>query len=87
MKVLVTGGTGTIGGHALLHCLLRPEITSVVAFARKPYPAELNDNPKLKVIVLEDFNVWSQDILEEIKDADAMIWSEPDISQRPRMNR
>ena len=38
MKVLITGGTGTIGKQALLHALLRPEITSVVAPFKKRSP-------------------------------------------------
>jgi nucleoside-diphosphate-sugar epimerase len=80
MKVLVTGGTGTIGKHALLHALLRPEITSVVAISRRDLPTNTSNNSKLKVIILKDFNDWSQDILEEIKDADAMIWLEPNPS-------
>jgi len=75
MKVLVTGATGTIGQHVLLHVLLRPEITSVVAISRRDLPTDISNNPKLKVIILKDFNDWPQDILEEIKDADAMIWS------------
>jgi len=75
MKVLITGGTGTIGKQALLHALLRPEITSVVALSRKELPTDISNNSKLKVIILKDFNDWSQDILEEIKDADAMIWA------------
>jgi len=74
MKVLVTGATGTIGRHALLHALLRPEITSIVALSRRDLPADISNNPKLKVIILKDFNDWPQDILEEINDADAMIW-------------
>jgi nucleoside-diphosphate-sugar epimerase len=80
MKVLVTGDTGTIGKHALLHALLRPEITSVVAISRRDLPTDISNNSKLKVIILKDFNDWSQDILEEMKDADVMIWLEPNLS-------
>jgi len=77
MKVLVTGGTGTIGKRALLHVLLRPEVTSVVAISRRPLATDVSNHSKLKVIILKDFNDWPQDILEEIKDADAMIWLQP----------
>jgi nucleoside-diphosphate-sugar epimerase len=77
MKVLITGGTGTIGKQALIHALLRPEITSVVALSRRDLPADISNNSKLKVIILKDFSDWSQDILGEIKDADAMIWLGP----------
>jgi nucleoside-diphosphate-sugar epimerase len=80
MKVLITGGTGTIGKQALLHCLLRPEIKSVVALSRRDLPTEILSNPKLKVIILKDFSQWPQDVLEEIKDADTMIWLGPNSS-------
>lgn len=74
MKVLVTGVTGLIGAEALNQALLRPEITSVVAIARRELPSDVANNSKLQVIILKDFNNWPEDVLEQIKDADAMIW-------------
>jgi hypothetical protein len=74
MKVLITGGTGTIGKQALHHVLLRPEITSVIAISRRELPADVSNNPKLKVLILKDFSNWPADALQEVKDADAMIW-------------
>ena len=53
MKVLITGGTGSIGKHALLHALLRPEVTSVVALSRRELPTDISNNPKLKVLVID----------------------------------
>jgi uncharacterized protein YbjT (DUF2867 family) len=75
MKVLVTGPTGFIGKEALNQALLRPEITSVVALTRRSLPSDVSANPKLQTIIKSDFSKWEADILGEIKDADAMIWS------------
>jgi putative NADH-flavin reductase len=74
MKVLITGATGTIGKEALNQALLRPEITLVVALTRRSLPSSISANPKLKTIIMKDFSTWEPNVLEEIKDADAMIW-------------
>ncbi|KAI2488403.1 NADH-flavin reductase [Pyrenophora tritici-repentis] len=76
MKVLVVGATGAIGNTLLNHCLRRPEITSVVAIARRPVPS--SDNEKLSSIIIPDFDAlpgpedatWTQ-----MADADALIWA------------
>lgn len=70
----MTGVTGSIGAEALNQALLRPEITYVVAIARRELPSAVANNPKLQVIILKDFNNWPEAILDQIKDADAMIW-------------
>jgi uncharacterized protein YbjT (DUF2867 family) len=77
MKVLITGATGTIGKAALNQALLRPEITSVVALTRRSLPSNVSANLKLKTIIMEDFSGWAANVLDEIKDADAMIWFVP----------
>jgi uncharacterized protein YbjT (DUF2867 family) len=74
MKVLLTGATGAIGQEALNQALLRPEITSVVALTRRSLPSDVSANSKLRTIIMEDFSNWTTKVLDEIKDADAMIW-------------
>jgi uncharacterized protein YbjT (DUF2867 family) len=74
MKVLLVGATGLIGGAILDECILRPEITSIVAFSRRALPTHLTDNDKLRVVIIEDFASWSTEILESVQDADAMLW-------------
>jgi uncharacterized protein YbjT (DUF2867 family) len=74
MKLLLTGATGNIGKEALNQALVRPEVTSVVALTRRNLPADVSANPKLKTLIIKDFSSWPADALEEMKDADAMIW-------------
>jgi nucleoside-diphosphate-sugar epimerase len=74
MKVLITGATGNIGKEALNQALSRPEITSVVALTRRSLPSHVSTNPKLETVIMNDFSDWTPNILDEIKDADAMIW-------------
>lgn len=75
MKVLIAGATGLIGSEALLHCLDNPQVTSVVAFARRPPAKSAQANDKLTTVLMEDFGDWPEDRLESVKDADAMIWA------------
>ncbi|CEJ62161.1 hypothetical protein PMG11_10669 [Penicillium brasilianum] len=75
MKVLLTGATGTIGGGALRACLIHPQITTVVAFVRRPLPQDLSSNPKLETVIVEDFSTWTDELLDQHMNAAAMIWA------------
>lgn len=72
MKVILTGNTGLIGGEVLTQCLENPEITSIVALSRRDLPIE---HPKLKQIQHSDFTSYPQPLLDELKGAEACIWS------------
>lgn len=74
MKILFTGATGAIGSGALEQCLAHPKITSVVAFSRRELPSEVSSNPKLQVVIINDFANWPKDVLESHADAAAMVW-------------
>jgi nucleoside-diphosphate-sugar epimerase len=74
MKFIITGCTGFIGGEVLFQCLHNPSITSIIALSRRKLPGAIRKDPKLKVIVMEDFRSYSQSVLDEIAGADACIW-------------
>lgn len=74
MKILITGATGTVGKEILHQCLLRPEVTEVVALSRRPLNDDVSQDHKLRTIIVKDFAKWDEDLLDLIKDADAMIW-------------
>lgn len=74
MKVILTGSTGTIGGEVLQHCLRNPAFTSIIALQRRPFGANVPNDPKLKVVILKDFSSYPEDIIEELRGADACIW-------------
>ena len=75
MKTIVTGSTGFIGVEVLKHALAHPSITSIVCLSRKALPEAVSSNPKLKVIILTDFLTYTPDVLDELKGAEACIWS------------
>jgi hypothetical protein len=63
-----------IGGEALIQCLAHPSISRVVAFVRRDLPADISGHPKLECVLVKDFAVWSEDVLQMHADAAGMIW-------------
>ncbi|KAJ5381125.1 uncharacterized protein N7496_003553 [Penicillium cataractarum] len=86
MKVLLTGATGTIGGGALRACLAHPQITTVVAFVRRALPEDLSSNPKLETVIVKDFSIWPDELLDRHMDAAAMIWALGSLSPTQKVD-
>ncbi|KAI3328122.1 NAD(P)-binding protein [Xylariaceae sp. AK1471] len=80
MKLIVTGATGFVGREVIRQSLSRPEITSVVALARSPVavPEKLSvggDASKLKSVVIQDYEVYLDEVKKEFSGAGACIWT------------
>ncbi|CAI6285133.1 unnamed protein product [Periconia digitata] len=74
MHILLTGATGHIG-HAILQTLLsHPSTTHITTLTRRPFTPP-TPTPKHTNIVLTTFSTWPEEVLSQIKDADAMIWA------------
>lgn len=73
MRVILTGSTGWVGGEVLDQCLANPEITSIITFTRRALP-KAEEHPKLKTVIVEDFMKYSEEMLNELRDADGCIW-------------
>lgn len=71
MKVIVTGSTGTVGSAVLSRCIEHPSVTSIVALTRRPLEVK---SPKLNNIVHKDFLKYENDVVEQMKGAEACIW-------------
>jgi uncharacterized protein YbjT (DUF2867 family) len=70
MKVILLGSTGFIGKAVLDQCLKSPAITSLIALSRRDLPA----HPKLTVVIIENFKLYPDSVLELLRGADACIW-------------
>ncbi|TVY41880.1 hypothetical protein LSUB1_G003088 [Lachnellula subtilissima] len=76
MKLIITGASGFIGGEVLSRALASPSITSVIALLRRPLINSPHvSNPKLNVIVLEDFDIYPPSVLKQLEGAEACIWT------------
>jgi len=71
MKVILTGVTGLIGHEVLSRCISNPAITAIIALTRREIPIS---NPKLTIIVHEDFTIYPPSLLQKLKGAEACIW-------------
>ncbi|KAF7308868.1 Copper radical oxidase [Mycena kentingensis (nom. inval.)] len=75
MKLLITGATGFVGGEVLSQSIRNPAISSVVVLTRRPLPKIVANEPKVKEIVMQDFNVYSEEVKKELEGADACVWA------------
>ncbi|KAE9364074.1 hypothetical protein N431DRAFT_432169 [Stipitochalara longipes BDJ] len=75
MKVILTGVTGFIGSEVLSQCRQDPAITSIIALSRRPLPQSIRKDPKVEVIVMDDFTVYSPSVIERLEGADVCIWA------------
>ncbi|CAG8935899.1 unnamed protein product [Penicillium salamii] len=76
MKLIVAGATGLLGTEIIRQTLRIPEITEVVALARKPvHLDEGSDISKIKSVIIRDYGEYSDDVKAEFAGADACIWT------------
>jgi len=80
MKLIVAGATGFVATEVICQSLRRPEITSVVALARKPVPVPSNldggaDASKLASVVVKDYDDYPDHVAQEFAGAAACIWT------------
>jgi uncharacterized protein YbjT (DUF2867 family) len=79
MKLIVTGATGLVGTEVIRQALAISSITSVIALARREVTAPENvapgaDKLKLKSVIVDDFEKYSPEVKEAVKEADACLW-------------
>ena len=79
MKLIITGATGFVGTEIVRQSLKNPNITSVVALARRPFsiPSDLEQgaNPsKLQSVTVKDYDTYPEEVRKYFAGADACIW-------------
>jgi hypothetical protein len=75
MKLIVAGGSGFVGSEVITQAIAHKSISSVIALSRRPLTDPPFDNPKVKVVVLEDFEKgYTSEVLEQLKGAEGCCW-------------
>ncbi|KAH7400370.1 hypothetical protein BKA64DRAFT_723106 [Cadophora sp. MPI-SDFR-AT-0126] len=75
MKIILTGSSGFIGTEVLTQAISNPEITSIVALSRKSLPESFTSNPKITLVIIEDFTSYTPDVLQKLEGAEGCIWA------------
>lgn len=80
MKLIVAGATGFVATEVIRQSLSIPEITSIIALARRPVstPSDLSpgaDTSKLRSVVLESYGTYPDGVRKQLAGADACIWT------------
>ncbi|KAJ3043560.1 hypothetical protein HDV00_004660 [Rhizophlyctis rosea] len=75
MHLLLTGATGFIGSAVLRQALSHPQITTITLLSRREVGASLyHNNSKVRTVIVKDFANYTEEVVNEIKDADACVW-------------
>ncbi|KAI1381292.1 NAD(P)-binding protein [Hypoxylon crocopeplum] len=90
MKLIISGATGFVAKEVIRQSLSRPEISTVVALARKPVSvpeqlAENADTSKLRTVIVEDYEHYSGEARKEFAGAAACIWTVAITPSKSRM--
>lgn len=77
MKLIVAGSTGFVGTEVVRQAINNPAVTSIIALARRqtdvPQDAGVNAS-KLKSVVCDNFDSYSDKVKNELRGANACIW-------------
>ncbi|KAH8672909.1 hypothetical protein BGZ60DRAFT_430205 [Tricladium varicosporioides] len=78
MKLVIGGSTGFVATELIRQGLENPAITFIVALGRQEISAPPCAGPaaaKLKSVVVDNFESYSDSVKKELEDADACIWT------------
>ncbi|KAH6611019.1 hypothetical protein Trco_001039 [Trichoderma cornu-damae] len=79
MKLAIVGSSGFVGKELVRQAISSPAVSSVVGLARRetPVPENLSnpaDAAKLTSVVCDDFLHYSENVKQQLSNADACIW-------------
>lgn len=74
MKLIVAGATGFVASEVIRQAVRMPEITSIIALARRPITVDKPESSKIKNVVIKDYGEYPEEVKKELAGADACIW-------------
>ncbi|KAH8178516.1 NAD(P)H-binding domain-containing protein [Sarocladium implicatum] len=77
MKIAIIGATGLVATELIRQALSIPEITSIIAVARRPVQLDANapNVSKVKAVIIRDYEEFTNAVRAELQGADAFIWT------------
>jgi hypothetical protein len=74
MKLIIAGATGYVAGEVIRQAVRMPEITTIVALARRPVELDMPESSKIKSVIIEDYGEYPDQVKEALAGSDACIW-------------
>jgi uncharacterized protein YbjT (DUF2867 family) len=76
MRIAIIGGTGLVATELIRQSLTIPEITSIIAVARKPVQLDQNapNTSKFKNVIIRDYEEFTGSVKAELTGVDVCIW-------------
>ena len=76
MHLILTGATGLIGTAVLDAMINMKDVTKISILSRKPVKmAEDANDPRINVIIHNDFEKYDEDLLNKLSGASACVWA------------
>ncbi|KAI6785540.1 uncharacterized protein J7T54_007183 [Emericellopsis cladophorae] len=76
MHLILTGATGLVGSAALDAMLHTPTISKITILSRRPIPfAQEASDPRVNVILHQNFNQYDPSLLEQLQGANGCVWA------------
>ncbi|KAL7806380.1 hypothetical protein V8C44DRAFT_200860 [Trichoderma aethiopicum] len=76
MHIILTGATGLVGSSVLDAMIKAKDITKISILSRKPVRmAEDAKDPRINVILHQDFEQYDSKVLEQLQGAKACVWA------------
>ncbi|KAH7171333.1 hypothetical protein EDB81DRAFT_196093 [Dactylonectria macrodidyma] len=76
MHVILTGATGLVGSAALEAMIKTNDITKISILSRRPVQmAEDAKDPRISVILQNDFNKYDPEVLSQLQGAQGCVWA------------
>lgn len=73
--IIITGATGSAGSAVLNHAIASPAISKISVLSRRPVKLA-ESSSKTNVIIHEDFEKYSPELLAQLKGATGCIWAQ-----------
>ncbi len=74
MKVIVAGSTGLVGSALVRQCIASDSVSHVWALTRRPLPDAVADDPKVAVLLHDDYAAYPPELLAKLAGAEACLW-------------
>lgn len=75
MHLILTGATGLVGAGVLQSMLTNSQVTRISILSRRPVAMAEGHEDKAKVIIHKDFKTYDTALLEQLKDAQGVVWA------------